>query len=146
MGRKKQYCKSCDWELDDWEKEKNISYEDEYGEDNPITVKYKDFVITIYGIDSDNNRIVCHVTEYRPYFYIKIPNDWEMPDANKLIKYIYECSLKDELHCGREIIRAKDFYGLHWNHASKNTQEFQYLKLSFKSHENMRKFILNTKK
>ena len=21
MGRKKQYCKSCDWELDDWEKE-----------------------------------------------------------------------------------------------------------------------------
>ena len=48
------------------------------------------FIITLYGINQNNERIVCHVTKFLPYFFIKIPNDWEQPIGVKLIKDILE--------------------------------------------------------
>ena len=52
----------------------------------------KSFLITIYGIDENNNRIVCHVKKYFPYFYIKIPSDWDENKVRPLLKDI--CDIK----------------------------------------------------
>ena len=41
--------------------------------------------------------------------------------------------------------QCKDFYGLYWNHASKNVQEFNFLKISFSSHADTKKFIKATR-
>ena len=34
------------------------------------------FTITIYGKTLDNQNIVCHVKDFKPYFYVKIPDTW----------------------------------------------------------------------
>ena len=35
---------------------------------------FNKFTITIYGKTIDNKNIVCHIIDYLPVFYIKIPN------------------------------------------------------------------------
>ena len=37
------------------------------------------FTITIYGKTIDNKNIVCHIIDYLPVFYIKIPVNWTKP-------------------------------------------------------------------
>ena len=64
---------------DDWEKEKTVPWKDKNGKekkdkDGNIKTrikKYKDFVLTIYGIDENDKRVVCNVYGYEPYFFIK---------------------------------------------------------------------------
>ena len=40
-------------------------------------VKEKRFTLTLYGINEKKERMVCHVLKYLPYFYLKIPDDWD---------------------------------------------------------------------
>ena len=61
-------------------------------DDIPDDQNNKSFLVTIYGIDEDNNRIVCHVKQYCPYFYIKIPHDWDETQVRPLLKDI--CGIK----------------------------------------------------
>ena len=61
-------------------------------DDIPNDQNNKSFLVTIYGIDEDNNRIVCHVQKYSPYFYIKIPTNWDETKVRPLLKDI--CGLK----------------------------------------------------
>ena len=106
------------------------------------------FIITLYGINQNNERIVCHVTKFLPYFFIKIPNDWEQPIGVKLIKDILEIKPGNDTEGtlfesvkGAQIQICKDFYGLHWNNNSNNVQQFQYLKISMQTHDSMKKLI-----
>jgi len=120
--------------------------------DDLVVDKEKEFVCTIYGIDTDNNRIILHVKKFKPYFYIKIPNEWSQSIGVKLIKDI--CKLKPgqdpqgntfEQVKAIQIDLAKDFYGLHWNKASENIQKFHFLKIYMKTHDSMKKLIRATK-
>ena len=106
------------------------------------------FIITLYGINQNNERIVCHVTKFLPYFFIKIPNDWEQPTGVKLIRDILEIKPGNDIEGtlfesvkGAQIQICKDFYGLHWNNNSNNVQQFQYLKISMQTHDSMKKLI-----
>ena len=80
----------------------------------------KEFIVTLYGIDDNNMRIVCHVMKYCPYFYIKVPNEWDHHLSVKLIKDICnirpgsdrEGSVFEKIkHVHLEL--CKDFYGLY---------------------------------
>ena len=37
---------------------------------------FNKFTITLYGKTQDDKNIVCHITDYRPVFYLKIPFEW----------------------------------------------------------------------
>tara|TARA_B110000971_G_C20040032_1_gene517458 strand:- start:344 stop:4171 length:3828 start_codon:yes stop_codon:yes gene_type:complete len=121
--------------------------------DDLVLDRKKEFICTIYGIDAQNNRIVVHVKKFKPYFYIKIPNEWSQPDGYKLVKDI--CGIKpgqdteytifDSIKA-IQIDLAKDFYGLHWNEAVGNIQKFHFLKIYTNTHEVMKKLVLATKK
>ena len=115
--------------------------------------KEKSFVVTLYGINEFNHRIVCHVTKYRPYFYIKVPNQWAQPDGVKLIKDI--CGLRPDSDPEGSLFNSvkgvqlqiyKDLYGVQWNTAADTIQKFNYLKISLQTHDAMKKLIYATKK
>ena len=103
------------------------------------------FVITFYGITQDDTRIVFHIVGYQPYFYIKIPNDWDINISDAFLKDICIFSNIEPGKLKRSRHQCKDFYGLYWNHASKNVQEFNFLKISFSSHADTKKFIKATR-
>jgi len=116
-------------------------------DDIPNDQNNKSFLVTIYGIDEDNNRIVCHVNKYSPYFYIKIPTDWDETKVRPLLKDI--CGLKpneDPEHNqiypyikSTERCFHKEFYGLKMKGDSVSV--FNFLKISLRTHEAMKKLI-----
>ena len=56
-----------------------------YGNDITGTYEYNQYNITIYGKNKDKN-IVCNVTNFKPYFYVKIPLDWTKKKVDKFLK------------------------------------------------------------
>ena len=127
---------------------KTFQIVDIIADDLPDDTNNKSFIITLYGIDKDNNRVVCHITKYLPYFYIKIPNDWDQPTGVKLIKDI--CNIKPRQDIENTIFGSvkgivlntcKDFYGVYWNQNTDNIQSFNYLKISMKTYDSMTKII-----
>ena len=104
---------------DDWTNEK-VEYckdkkgnqiIDEKGNEEKRIHKQKQFIITLYGINHENRRVICHVTGFYPYFFIKVPNDWSYSEAKKLIT---DCS-KDKYnktieYKSIELKNYKDFY------------------------------------
>mgnify|MGYP001263090217 CR=1 FL=1 len=92
-------------------------------DDIPDGYNQKQFLITIYGIDCNNDRVVVHVKKYNPYFYIKIPDLWDGLVTDKFLKDV--CGLKptddgkqdkifsDIVKCERET--CNEFYGLQWD-------------------------------
>ena len=118
-------------------------------DDLPDDQNEKHFIITLYGIDQNNDRVVVHVKKYYPYFYIKIPNTWDGKDGESLIKDI--CGLKPidnpEQHLifsnlkTTELCFHKEFYGLQWDIINENIQIFNFLKISMKTHDSMKKLI-----
>ena len=102
------------------------------------------FVITFYGITQDDTRIVCHIVGYQPYFYIKIPNDWGADTYTPFLNNIRD-KIKGSIDYKAKTETSKDFYGLYWNHASKNVQTFNFLKLTFNTYADMKKFINETR-
>jgi len=118
-------------------------------DDIPDGYNQKQFLITIYGIDKNNDRVVVHVKKYNPYFYIKIPDDWDGLVLDKFLKDV--CGLKptddgkddkiysDIVKC--EIETCNEFYGLQWNIQENKPKQFNFAKLSFKTHDSMKKYI-----
>ena len=118
-------------------------------DDIPDGYNQKQFLITIYGIDKNNDRVVVHVKKYNPYFYIKIPDDWDGLILDKFLKDV--CGLKptdsgkddkifsDIVKCERET--CNEVYGLQWKIQENKPKKFNFAKISFKTHDSMKKFI-----
>ena len=121
-------------------------------DDIPDDQNEKSFLVTIYGIDKDNNRIVCHVKKYCPYFYIKIPGDWDENQVRPLLKDICNVKITEDPNHNqiypyiKSIERCfhKEFYGLKMKGDS--IQRFNFLKISLKTHDAMKKLIRAIKK
>ena len=136
---------------DDWTHEKVEYFKDKQGnpkidkkgnEEKRIH-KHKQFIITLYGINKANQRLVCHVTGFNPYFFVKIPDHWTYPDAKN---FIADCSNGKTIeYKSIELKNYKDFYGLYWNHKTENIQLFKFLKISFKSHYDMKQLTRELK-
>tara|TARA_B110000285_G_scaffold214500_1_gene259918 strand:+ start:2591 stop:6466 length:3876 start_codon:yes stop_codon:yes gene_type:complete len=121
-------------------------------DDIPDDQNNKSFLVTIYGIDKDNNRIVCHVKKFCPYFYIKIPTDWDENQVRPLLKDICGLKISEDPEYNQiyphikstERCFHKEFYGLKMNGG--DLQVFNFLKISLKTHDAMKKLIRAIKK
>jgi DNA polymerase elongation subunit (family B) len=107
-----------------------------------------EFVITLYGIDTENEPIVCHVRGYRPYVYMKIP-DWCKSVSETFVRSEIignsdtSDSMKSRVRNELTITHtcSKEFYGYHWDAVKQSVREFPFLKLSFKTHQSLKKCI-----
>ena len=126
----------------------NFQITDIISDDLPDDKQVKQFIITIYGINSDNDRVVVHIKKYNPYFYIKIPDDW---DGNILKKFIKDvCGLKisddenkDKIYTdiySYNIELCNEFYGLQWDIKLNKLKKYNFAKILFKTHDSMKKF------
>ena len=117
---------------DDWTHEKVEYFKDKQGDpkiddkgnEEKKIHKHKQFIITLYGINHENQRLVCHVTGFYPYFFVKIHDHWTYPDAKN---FIADCSNGKTIeYKSIELKNYKDFYGLYWNHKTENIQLFKF--------------------
>ena len=131
------------------------------------------FCITIYGKDINHKNIACHVINYLPHFYFKIPDHWSSSDAHSLLKRICKKSktiyykgeeiyklwekkdIIDSLRIGTakhrsKVVSGKEFYNLSWNKEINNgnggIQEFKFYKACFTNLRDMKKVITEIRK
>ena len=58
----------------------------------------KEFILTFYGKSPDGLNIVCNISGFNPYFYLRVPNNWGKSSTRQflqIIKFIIKC------FCGR---------------------------------------------
>lgn len=131
----------------------NFQVVDINSDDLPDDNNDKSFTITLYGIDSNNDRVVVHIKKYNPYFYIKIPIEWDSLTAKSFLKDV--CGLKPtedpEYNLfssikNYELCKNKEFYGVQWNHKTNNIQSFNFLKIYLKTHDSLKKLVTLVKK
>jgi len=113
-----------------------------------------EFVLTLYGIERNGDRVVCHVKGFKPYFYVKIPNTWDSHLAKSLVREIrtrYHEKLgtkkKQRDPFQKEYLRFrlrkyKDFYGFYRNPEEKDgIKRFKFLRISCSNHGDMKKIV-----
>ena len=89
----------------------------------------KKFIITLYGIDQNGDRVVCHVDKYYPYFYLRVPDDpihWDTAKCRRFLKDIQDTSRKELAMDSLKDIQtsfSKEFYGFEWDFKQNKYQE-----------------------
>ena len=107
------------------------------------------FIITLYGktdmSDNDfNKNIVCHITGFKPFFYIKYPQDWKKGFVRgrflNNITYLNIEHLVWDYRKSELPPKSKEFYGYHLDE-DLNEKKFKFIKLEFQNYGNMKKSI-----
>ena len=87
------------------------------------------YVMQIFGIDLNNQSISVKVTDFKPRFYVNIPNNWCDNKINSFIntikgkvKKIYQNSIQSH-----KVIRRKKFRGF------TNNEKFKFIRFNFNS-------------
>ena len=97
-------------------------------DDLEIKDNEKKFIITLYGkTDEEINdtgfykNIVCHIHGFKPFFYIKVPNEWPQSYINSTFVNkdginIRHHILTGDIHMDKEKpVLSREFYGYHHN-------------------------------
>ena len=135
---------AIDWVIND------VQINDEDGSDNESSdnssndsfkVKKKNnrYLIKIFGRTAKGNSISVNITDYTPYFYVKVPEGIHKNNYSKLIQRVKEL-VQDKLYNGEDLVRCniickKDIWGF------TNNKPFHYIMLVFKNHRSMKKAI-----
>ncbi|MDB4507312.1 hypothetical protein N9064_00320 [bacterium] len=98
--------------------------EDLMGEDN-------NFNVLITGIDSLKRSVAVYVENFKPFFFIRIPNDWKKSHVSILAEACKKHYMIDEMYCEDlekfSIVKRKPFYG--YTH----DDMFKFAKLVFRN-------------
>ena len=126
----------------------DISADDLETDDN-----HSEFVVTLYGKSNEksdkedfNKNIVCHITGFRPYIYLRVPrvdsNNKNIPDSFYKKSWFKErfLNINKYLH---NISEIKDYYELYRFRSDNDGNELKYkfIKLEFISYDDMKKVI-----
>jgi len=115
----------------------------------------RDFTITFYGKTFDGKNVVCNVVGYEPFFYLRIPDSWNHSKAKSFIEKTIALEIpenqrffwsKNYIGEKLQIIESYNFYGYNYEPEHKRVKKFKFVKLSFKSNQNMNRFINTIKK
>jgi len=112
----------------------------------------KEFVITFYGKTDDDKNIVCNVVGFKPYFYMRIPDNWGNTIVRSFLKMVknfiqgWHSTSKNSWKGNfiEELLETKqsyNFYGFNYDDHCEKTKTFRFAKLSFESYGDMRKCI-----
>ena len=106
-------------------------------EDEEPNYTKKNFIIRIFGVDKENNSISLKVKNFKPRFYLKIPNKFDSSKINILLNEIkkkvgkkYINSLTKHL-----LVKKKKFRGF------TNNEKFKFIKFVFDDTESMMMYV-----
>ena len=134
--------KSYQFQIIDFSSDDIPLNENEYG---------KSFVITIYGKTKENENIVCNIVGFKPYFYLRIPDNWGNPKIHSFLKIISYYARNNKSGNSwsswngtyeRDLLtksRSYNFYGFNYDKLVNKIKKFNFAKISFQNHNDMRK-------
>ena len=97
-----------------------------------------EYIVTLYGKTIDDKNIICHMSGFKPYFYLKVPNSYtEKYCKDIFLKKIYNDynTLIDIKHKDFKLKSYKEFYNYHVDEYDQ-IKKFSFLKLIFHTYKN----------
>jgi DNA polymerase elongation subunit (family B) len=97
------------------------------------------YVITLFGRTSDDKDVVLKVTDYEPYFFVKIPNEWVQHHVDYFVsalKYKISSICKKDPSCEKDMskmLRSSKIERYHDATEFDNEAFGKFVKLSFQS-------------
>ena len=126
-----------DWSCNDIYKNVNKNEDDEEEEENNKYKKKRRLVLRGYGITKEGYSISVHIFNFKPYFYINIPEDWNdrifRSFKNECLNQVPEYNHEGLDEC--KIVERKDFFGF------TNNKLFKYAIFKFKNQSSYYSFI-----
>ena len=103
------------------------------------------FTITIYGKTIENKNIVCHVTDFKPSFYVKIPEKWTKNIfQTRIINIInYKLKLWERKFINVEIVSPDyyyDFYEYKYDFNNDCRKSDKFVKLVFNNYRSFNRY------
>ena len=105
----------------------------------------REFMITFYGKTINGKNVVCNVKGYKPYFYVRIPDNWGensmnlfLKDVKTLIKQIKQKGAWNGCKHDISITKSFNFYGYNYDIDCEKVKEYSFAKLSFDTYKDMK--------
>ena len=109
----------------------------------------KEYLLKIFGVTEKGYSVCCNVNEYTPFFYIKVPDNWDKNKVRVFLTNLFETQgnyngksyyplkyLRRYLVQDKCIIqKKKDFYGF------TGEKLFKFLRLTFRNSDAMKKCV-----
>jgi DNA polymerase elongation subunit (family B) len=132
-----------DWKYYDIynEDDEDEEYDEEDDDDDENIKKYKkmnkSLIIRGYGVTENGNSICIHINGFQPYFFFKVPEDWDNKKFSQFKKNILDLVEKNQADglISGELVKKKEFYGF------TNNELFNYGVLFFKNQSSYYTFL-----
>lgn len=100
--------------------------------DNYNKVENKKYVMRCFGVTSDGTSITCKITDFTPFYYIKVPDDFNKIKLTRFLSYLedswvlkkYKTNL---LKSKCNLVKRKDLFGF------RDNKEYLFIRLVFNS-------------
>lgn len=100
--------------------------------DNYNKVENKKYVMRCFGVTSDGTSITCKITDFTPFYYIKVPDDFNKIKLTRFLSYLedswvlkkYKTNL---LKSKCSLVKRKDLFGF------RDNKEYLFIRLVFNS-------------
>lgn len=60
-------------------------------------VEYNNFEVQMFGLDTKGRTYCLNVTGFKPYFYVRVDDDWKEEDKKQFLRYLIKRMRTDEL-------------------------------------------------
>ena len=123
-------------------------------DDLPIGENYwdKQFIVTFYGKTQKGENIVCNVQGYKPFFYLRVPDNWSNSTVRSFLKKFvknfsqswnttrnsWKGTYEEDL---MDVKPSYNFYGYNYNFECNKIKNYRFAKISFQSYGEMKKCI-----
>ena len=123
-------------------------------DDLPIGENYwdKQFIVTFYGKTQEGKNIVCNVQGYKPFFYLRVPDNWSNSTVRSFLKKFvknfsqswnttrnsWKGTYEEDL---MDVKPSYNFYGYNYNFECNKIKNYRFAKISFQSYGEMKKCI-----
>lgn len=127
----------------DWRTDSDIKLDEESSDEIDEDI----YQIHLFGRTSDRKSVHINVTNFKPYFYVEIPNSWGIIQMKQFISKVNGLFEPNKEHfiehlLNTKIVKKHKFYGF------TNNVLFQFIQLTFRNNEAFRAYknILSYKK
>lgn len=125
----------------DWEEYQH--QEDDGGNSDDEEVSMKKYIVRLYGKTKDQQSVYLEVTDFKPYFYIEVKDNWTYTQINRFMEAVKENvwpKVNKEGLLKFERVQKCRFYGF------TNYRKFTFLQLHFENIDSMRAYDRALKK
>jgi DNA polymerase elongation subunit (family B) len=90
-----------------------------------------EFAIEMFGLNEKGESCSIKIVDYKPFFYVKVPDYWEQDDTRVFLRFLENISGKKNIHLEGELVNHKKLYGFD------SGKKHKFIRIIFKTAQHM---------